>query len=180
MLFPGSVWSLLGVCRMKKRDNGREYLPDMHSLTHCTYAACRGREITLTYLCLRPDRLVREKNKRRFPMETRRRTPASARLEPDQAPPEARLPIGEPRLAAKRAHVRGDGVCQTTGERSHEFSCGVYTRKIGFESGMVGNAWKHGRRTPEGLPRISITGRRPQEQKKKERTAFASGICTLT
>lgn len=173
----GSAWCL----PREKRDDVREYQPDIHSLTQWTYAPYRGRGTALTCLCLRHDKArVRKKQ------TVHEITPIShGETEADARKRKARTRPGRSRkqdcllasLALRnesngRVHVRGDGVCQTTGERSHEISCGVYTRKGSSKAAWSEYAWKHGKkdaRTPEALPRISITGRRPQEQKEADR-----------
>lgn len=149
MLFSGHVWSLLGLSRKKKRDDVREYQPDIHSLTHWTYAACRGRGTALPCLCLRQDKArVRKKQ------TVHRITPIShGETEADARKRKARTRPGRSRKqdcllaslvlatrATEESMSAANGVCQTTGERrSRDFLWCVHKKRIFvFESGMVG------------------------------------------
>lgn len=164
MLFSGHVWSLLGVSRKKKRDDVREYQPDIHSLTHCTYAACRGRGTALTCLCLRQDKArVRKKQ------TVHEITPIShGETEADARKRKARTRPGRSRkqdclLASLALRIESNGRVHVRGERSlpnhrraksRDFLWCVHKKRIFvFESGMVGicmEAWKEGRKDARG------------------------------
>lgn len=164
MLFSGHVWSLLGVSRKKKRDDVREYQPDIHSLTHCNHAACRGRGTALTCLCLRQDKAcVRKKQTvHEITPISHGETEADARKRkarnPTREEPEARLPIGEPRLAQREQRKspcprRTESAKPPESEVTRFPVVCTQEKDLRFESGMVGicmEAWKEGRKDARG------------------------------
>lgn len=183
---------MYGVCLVSPaRKEGRcSGIPAGYSLTHSLYPCCMPRQrncVDMPLLTSRQGSCPKKKTKQ----TVHEITPIShGETEADARKRKARTRPGRSRkqdcllaslaLATKsngRVHVRGErSLPNHRRAKSRDFLWCVHKKRIFvFESGMVGicmEAWKKDARTPEALPRISITGRRPQEQKEADRVCI--------